>query len=59
MLDSAKQVFSTALAIAAVLIVLWVIGVVNVHGAHGMTAVGAGISAIFKAAGELISSIHF
>jgi hypothetical protein len=59
MLDSAKQVFSTVLAVAAVLVVLWIIGVVNVHGAHGMAAVGDGIAAIFKAAAELISHIKF
>ena len=59
MLDSAKSVISTALAIAAVLLILWVIGITTVKGTHGMGAVGAGISSVFKAAGELIGSIKF
>lgn len=59
MFDQARAIFSTALAIGAVLFVLWVIGIVNVHGAHGMAAVGDGISAIFRAAGDLLGSIHF
>lgn len=59
MFDSAKQVISIALAIAAVLVVLWVVGIMNAHGSHGMAAVAAGISAIFKAAGELLGSIRF
>lgn len=59
MFDSAKSVFSGALAVGAVLIVLWAIGIVNHPGAHGMTAVADGIAEIFKAAAQLIGSIHF
>ena len=50
---------SITFAVAVLLGVLWVIGIMNVKGAHGMAAVGDGISAIFKAAGDLLGSIHF
>lgn len=59
MLDGAKSVFSIVSAIAATLLVLWLIGVMTSKGSHGMGAVGAGISEVFKAAGDLISNIHF
>lgn len=59
MFNSAKRVFSGALATAAVLLVLWIVGVVNTPGARGMAAVGAGISAIIKAFVDLLASIHF
>ena len=60
MFDGAKSVVSVVSAIAAGLFILWLIGAMTTKGsAHGMTAVGSGISAIFKGIGELFGSIHF